>query len=130
MRTNFYGKTNKNKQNKMNLDGRAYVSKTSDVIIKVAAVVGAITVIGGAYTYYLNNIWRPKVIIDEIDFNNGLAKVRVGRKQYTIFGDATFLINTYGDWGIRFGTSRFNTTKYDRLELTKKGKVVEYLKAS
>lgn len=109
------------------MTGTAYISKTSDVIIKIAAFVGAVTVIGGAYTYYLNNIWKPKVEVDSIDFRNGLANVRVGNTEYTIYGDATFLINNFGDWGIRFGTSK-NTSGYDRLELTKKNMVVEYLK--
>ena len=110
------------------LDGKAYLSKTSDVLIKGAAIIGAITVIAGAYSFYLNNIWKPKVTIAEVDFEKGTAKVTVADKTYDIFGDATFLINNFGDWGIRFGTSKLNPTKYDRLELTKKGMVVEYLK--
>lgn len=111
------------------MNGTAYVSKTSDVIIKIAAVIGAITVIGGAYSFYLNNIWKPKVEIDSVDFESGLAYVRVGNTQYKIFGDATFLINNFGDWGIRFGTSK-GVSGYDRLELTKKNMVVEYLTRS
>lgn len=112
----------------MTLDGRAYVSKTSDIIIKIAAFVGAVTVIGGAYTYYLNNIWKPKVGVLSVDFDQGLAKVRVGSTEFDVFGDATFLINTFGDWGIRFGTTKGSARGYDRLELTKKNMVVEYLK--
>lgn len=107
--------------------GRAYVSKTSDVIIKIAAIVGAATVIAGAYTYYLNNIWKPTVEIVSVDFEKGIAVVKVGEKEVFVYGDATFLINTFGDWGIRFGSSRGNNY-YDRLELTKRGMVVEYLK--
>lgn len=107
--------------------GRAYVSKTSDVIIKIAAIVGAATVLAGAYTYYLNNIWKPNVEILTVDFEKGVALVKVGEKEVYVYGDATFLINTFGDWGIRFGSSRGNNY-YDRLELTKKGMVVEYLK--
>ena len=110
------------------MTGTAYVSKTSDVLIKIAAVVGAITVFGGAYSFYLNNIWKPKVEIESVDFEKGLALVRVGDTQYTIYGDATFLINNFGEWGIRFGTSRNRTSGYDRLELTKRMMVVEYLK--
>lgn len=108
-------------------EGRTYVSKTSDIIIKVAAFVGAITIIGGAYSYYLNNIWKPDVQIDTLDFDKGIAIVRVGKKSITVFGDSTFLIKSAGNWGIRFGTSKYNN-KYDRLELIKNGMVVEYLK--
>lgn len=112
----------------MTIDGRAYLSKTSDVIIKIAAFVGAVTVIGGAYTYYLNNIWKPKVDVESVDFNKGLAVVSVGGRRINVYGDATFMVNTFGDWGIRFGTSKGNIGGYDRLELTKKNMVVEYLK--
>lgn len=108
-------------------EGKVYVSKTSDVIIKIAAFVGAITIIGGAYSYYLNNIWRPDVEIQTIDFQRGVAVVRVGNQVIDVFGDSTFLIKSAGNWGIRFGTSKFNND-YDRLELVKNGMVVEYLK--
>lgn len=108
------------------VSGRTYVSKTSDVLIKIAAVVGAVTVIAGAYSYYLNNVWRPDVEVISVDFNKAIAKVKVGKKELYIYGDATFLINSVGDWGIRFGSSK-SSNFYDRLELTKKGMVVEYL---
>jgi len=107
--------------------GRSYVSKTSDVIIKIAAIVGAATVLAGAYTYYLNNIWKPDVEVLSVDFEKAVALVKVGGKEIYVYGDATFLINTFGDWGIRFGSTR-GTNYYDRLELTKKAMVVEYLK--
>lgn len=107
--------------------GRSYVSKTSDVIIKIAAIVGAATVLAGAYTYYLNNIWRPDVEIMDIDFSRAVARVKVGKREIYIYGDATFMVNSFGDWGIRFGSSK-SSNVYDRLELTKKGMVVEYLK--
>jgi len=107
---------------------KIYTSKSTDTLIKIAAVVGALTVIAGGYSFYLNNIWRPKVEILSVDFLKGEATVKVKNSTFLIYGDSTFLINAMGDWGIRFGSSRSNKDDYDRLELTKKGMVVEYLK--
>jgi len=100
------------------------LNKTTQVIIKFAAVVGAITVIAGGYTFYLNNIWKPKVSVISVDFVKGIAKIKVGgSKIVDIYGDASFSIG--GDWGIQFGKTN---NIYDSLDLTKNGMVVEYLK--
>ena len=61
-----------------------------------------------------------------------MAELKIGDKTIFIYGDATFLIATFGEWGVRFGTSisyapAYNKA-YDRIELTKRGMVVEYLK--
>lgn len=107
-------------------------SKTSDRLIKIAAIIGALTVIAGAYTYYLNNLWKPTIEVVSVDFSKGVAEIKIGDKTIFIYGDATFLIDSFGDWGIRFGTSLSHASaynkEYERLELTKKGMVVEYLK--
>ena len=103
------------------------LSKTSDRILKVAAVVGAITVIAGGYTWYLNNIWKPKVEVLSVDFTNGVAEIKYDDKIIDLEGDAIYWINA--DWGVRFGSIIINgKIQYDRVELLKKGMVVEYLK--
>jgi hypothetical protein len=99
------------------------LARTTDVVIKIAAIVGAITVIAGGYSFYINNIWKPNVEIIMVDFNIGVAEIKFHNKSIFIYGDATF--NLGGDWGIRFGV---NNGKYESVELTKKGMVVEYLK--
>lgn len=102
------------------------LSKTSDVLIKVAAVVGAITVIAGGYTWYINTLWKPNVFVNSVDFTTGTASLKVGGKDILLQGDSTYYINA--DWGIRFGMTRLdNNIIYNRLELTKKGMVYEYL---
>ena len=106
---------------------KVYISKSTDTIVKIAAVVGAFTVIAGGYSFYLNNIWRPKVEVVSVDFLKGEAQVKVKNETFLIYGDSTFMINAMGDWGIRFVSSRSNK-EYDRLELTKRNMVVEYLK--
>jgi hypothetical protein len=87
----------------------------------------SVTIIAGGYTWYLNNIWKPKVKVVSVDFNNGIAVLDYYGKEITIKGDAVYWLNA--DWGVRLGNIRTDSQqfKYDRLELLKKGMVVEYL---
>lgn len=109
-------------------EAKIQLSKTSAVLIKVATVIGAITVIAGGYSFFINNIWKPKVTVDSVDFDNGFATLSLPfGKEINIYGDGEFLIG--GDWGVQFGTTKKNgATTYERIELTKKGMVVDYLK--
>jgi len=104
------------------------LTRTNDRIIKIAAVVGAITIIAGGYSWYLNNVWKPNVSVTEVDFSNGTAKIDYRGHTIELEGDATYWLN--GDWGLRLGSIRdsVGNTRYDRIELLKHGMVVEYLK--
>lgn len=99
------------------------LSEGNATLLKVAAVVGAITVIAGGYTFYLNTIWKPTVEVISVDFDKAIASLLVGKRKVEIYGDALFQVG--GDWGIKFGQTK---GKYDSLQLTKKGMVVEYIK--
>jgi hypothetical protein len=107
---------------------RAKLSKTNDRILKVAAVVGAITIIAGGYSWYLNNVWKPTVKVTSVDFTKGVAEIEYRGHKIDLEGDAVYWLN--GDWGIKFGSIRDTSGNvyYDRIELLKKGMVVEYLK--
>lgn len=104
--------------------------ETSKILLKVAGVVGAITVIAGGYGFYMNYLWKPTVEVIDVDFEQGKAKIKLGGawgKIIEIDGDTLFLLA--GDWGIKFGTIlKDGKTVYDRLELVRKGMVYEYLK--
>lgn len=103
------------------------LSKTTNLLIQIAAVVGAITVLAGGYTFYLNYVWKPKIEVLDVDFENATAKLKFGNKTLDLEGDALFLLG--GDWGIKFGSTKKNgTLSYDRIELVRKGMVYEYLK--
>jgi hypothetical protein len=103
------------------------LSKTTNVLLQIAAVVGAITVLAGGYTFYLNYVWKPKVEVLEVDFNEATAKFKFGKKTLELEGDALFLLG--GDWGVKFGsTKKGSSLVYDRIELIRKGMVYEYLK--
>ena len=102
-------------------------SNTTNNIVRVAAIVGAITVIAGGYSFYLNNLWKPKIEVMSVDFANGIAQVKYRGELIDISGDAIYWLNA--DWGVRLGNTRKanQQTFYDRVELIKKGMVVEYL---
>ena len=104
------------------------LGKTNDAIIKVAAIVGAITIIAGGYTWYLNNVWKPHIEVISVDFENGKAQLKYRSKIIELEGDAVYWINA--DWGLRLGIviNDNGTPSYDRVDLLKKGMVVEYLK--
>lgn len=110
------------------------LSGATSTIIKIAAIVAAISAIAGGYSFYLNNIWIPNVNVNSIDYEKAIADITyknvIGQTNHvTVYGNATFILD--GLWGIRFGTT--NTTGgtiYDRLELTKSEMVYQYLKSS
>lgn len=103
-------------------------SKTTNNIVRVAAFVGAITIIAGGYTWYLNNVWKPHIEVISVDFENGKAQLKHRSKLIELEGDAVYWINA--DWGLRLGVliNDNGTPSYDRVDLLKKGMVVEYLK--
>ena len=101
------------------------ISNTNKIILSIAAIVGAITVIGGGYSYYMNNFYIPTIKVISIDFEKGIAKVQHKDKILNIFGDATFNVSVSSEWGVKFG---LNKGQYESLQLVKNGMVVQYLK--
>lgn len=102
------------------------LTKTNQIIIKVAAIIGAITVIAGGYTFYLNYLWKPKVEVVSVDFNQGILEFKFQGKTVQVFGDSNYYLA--GDWSIQLGSTKLNSgSKYDRIQLLKKNMVVEYL---
>jgi hypothetical protein len=103
------------------------LTKTNEIIIKAAAIIGAITVIAGGYTFYLNNIWKPKVEVVSVDFKQGILEFKFQGKTVQVFGDSNYYLA--GDWSIQLGSTNLSgENNYDRIQLLKKGMVVEYLK--
>jgi hypothetical protein len=115
-------------------DVKLKFSEGTKRLVEIGAVVVAITSIAGGYSFYVNNIWKPIVKVNSVDFANGVAEITVTKmfgitSIVTIYGNANF--NVGGDWAIRFGSSSLNNSNvYDRLELTKKDMVVEYLESA
>jgi hypothetical protein len=103
-------------------------STTSAIFLKIAAISTAAIAVVNVYIFYRNNIWHPKVVINSIDYKNGVANLTIDGKKFVLRGDSTFLINF--DWGIRFGFTFLPDGKrvYDRIEITKRGMVHEVVR--
>jgi hypothetical protein len=108
---------------------RLKLSRTSDVFLKTAAIIAGITALAGGYAFFLNYVWKPKVEVISADFDTGKATIRVGNlfvKIIDISGDTIYQLS--GDWGVRFGSVlQGSKLAYNRIELVRKGMVVEYL---
>jgi len=104
--------------------------KESKLVLKIVAVASVITALGGAYYFFVNNVWKPKIKIISLDFENGFAKIQMPFGRIVdIYGDSQFLIG--GAWGVRFGTITKNgKNSYENLQLLKNGLVEEYLDTS
>jgi hypothetical protein len=104
------------------------LSTTSSIFLKIAAISTATLALIGIYTFYKNNIWHPKVVVNSIDYPNGIADLSINGKKFILRGDSLFLIDF--DWGIKFGYTFLNGGKrvYDRIEVTKRGMVHEVIR--
>ena len=111
-------------------DVRLRLSKTSDIFLKTAAIIAGVTALAGGYAFFLNYVWKPKVEVVRADYDTGTATIRVGHlfiKTIDISGDTIYQLS--GDWGVRFGSVlQGSKLVYNRIELVRKGMVVEYLK--
>jgi hypothetical protein len=102
--------------------------KTSSFFLKLAAISTAALAVVNVYSFYRNNIWHPKVVINSVDYANGVANLTINGKRFVLRGDSLFLIDF--DWGIKFGFTFLPDGKrmYDRIEVTKRGMVHEVLR--
>jgi len=104
------------------------INKGEEVLLKVAAISAAIVGIATAWSFYKNNLWHPKIIVQSVDFNKGVAQLLINGKPFVLRGDSSYLIGF--DWGIKFGviTSPNGTKKYDRIEVLKRNLVEQVIR--
>lgn len=102
--------------------------KTSDFFLKLAAISTAVLAVVNAYSFYRNNVWHPKIVVNNVDYENGIANLTINGKRFILRGDSLFLIDF--DWGIKFGYTYLPSgiRVYDRIEITKRGMVHEVLR--
>lgn len=114
----------------MVVNSKISFEKESKIVLKVVAVATIITALGGAYYFFVNNIWKPKIKVLSVDFENGFAKIQMPFGRIVdIYGDSQFLVG--GAWGVRFGTiNKDGKNSYENLQLLKNGLVDEYLDTS
>jgi len=106
------------------------ISKGEEILLKAASIGAALLAIVSVYSFYMNNIWKPKVDVKEVDFEKGIAEINVNEKPFVLRGDSPFLIKF--DWGIRFGyTFRSDGRRvYDRIEILKRNMVQKVIRES
>jgi hypothetical protein len=99
------------------------LSRGEEILLKIASVGAAVLGIVSVYSFYKNNIWKPKVNVKKVDFKNGIAELDINGKPFILKGDSSFLIAF--DWGIKFGTTyKPNGVRvYDRIEILKRNLV-------
>lgn len=99
------------------------ISRGEEILFKVAGIGAAVLGIVSIYGFYKNNIWKPKVNVKKVDFQNGIAELELNGKPFILRGDSAYLIAF--DWGIKFGfTVKSNGQRvYDRIEILKRNMV-------
>lgn len=106
------------------------LSKGEEILLKAASIGAALLGVVAVFTFYKNNIWSPSIEVDDVDYKNGVAKLKINGKPFILRGDSSYLI-AY-DWGIKFGfTPTVDGRRvYDRIELLKRNMVHKVLRSS
>lgn len=99
------------------------INQGEEWLLKAAGFGAALLGLVSVYTFYINNVWHPKVEVKSVDYKKGVAELLVNGKPLTLKGDSSYLIAQ--DWGIKFGYTFKGDGKreYDRIEVLKKGMV-------
>ena len=105
------------------MDYKFNISKGEEILLKIASVGAALLGVVAVYSFYKNNIWKPKVNVKSVDFSNGVANLEINDKPFVLKGDSSYLI-AY-DWGIKFGYTLKSDGRrvYDRIEILKRNMV-------
>lgn len=99
------------------------ISRGEEILLKAASIGAALLGLVGVYSFYMNNVWKPDIVVKKVDFANGLAEIEINGEPLSLKGDSTYLIRF--DWGVRLGFT-FNAQGkrvYDRIEVIKRGMV-------
>lgn len=104
------------------------INEGEEILLKAASIGAAILGVVAVYTFYKNNIWKPKIVVNSVDFKNGVADLTINDRPFVLRGDSAYLI-AY-DWGVRFGFTPTPDGKrvYDRIEVIKRNMVQKVIK--
>ena len=93
----------------------------------IAIIITSGLAIAGGYSFYKSNIWKPKVLIKSVDFDNGEAQLIINGRNIALRGNS--VLNAGAVWGVRFGTNGQDQTNfYESIELIKNNMLYEILK--
>lgn len=95
------------------------VSKSLTVLNTTILIVAGLSAIGTVYWFWRNNLWRPKVKVNSVDYTKGHAELLVNGKTKKLYVNE--VLNAGGEWGLRFAgiTTPTNATYYNRIELVR-----------
>jgi hypothetical protein len=101
------------------------LSKTAEVLLKVAAISTAVLALFNVYSFYRNELWKPDIKVQDVDYNNGIAHLLIDGREFVLRGDSVYHISY--EWGIKFGYTPLGNGKRiaDRIEITKRGMVAK-----
>ena len=104
------------------------ISEGEEFLLKAASIGAAVLGIVAVYNFYKNNLWEPKIEVLDVDYNKGVAKLKINGREFILRGDSSYLIGF--DWGIKFGyTPVGNARIADRIEVLKRGMVHKVIRS-
>lgn len=99
------------------------IKKQLGLLNIIFALAGGISIVGGAIWFIRSNVWRPAIVIDSIDYANGIAQLHINGIPRTLYKNAT--LSAGAVWGVRF--NGINPQIPDRIELVKNDLVYEVI---
>ena len=91
------------------------LSRVKTFFVEFGAVATALATIGTCYFLFMNNIWKPKVELLSVDYENGVAIISVNGVQAALYKNEKYAVG-WG-WSIQFGTDYDKNVQ--RVELVK-----------
>lgn len=109
------------------------LSKGEQGLLKIAAISTAILALVNILNFYKSNLWKPKVEVISVDYDNAIAELLVNGKKKIIKGESPYSISYIGNtiWSIKFGTSYIGSgiRVNDRIELLNNNSVEDIIDA-
>lgn len=99
--------------------------RTLQTFASIASFAIGVSAVAGIYALYRNNIWRPSVTINNVDWDQGIAGVTINGNTNTLYAGSDLAAGA--SWAIRFAQSATQSTGYGRIELIKNSDVYDYL---
>lgn len=105
------------------------ISRGEEFLLKAASIGAAVLGVVAVYSFYKNNIWKPKIVVKKVDYPNSYAELEINGRPFILRGDSSYLISY--DWGVKLGfTPKADGKRYaDRIEVLKRNLVKDVLRS-
>lgn len=91
------------------------IKKNTSTISKIVAVMAPVAAIVYGVHWYLDNIWQPRIKLDDVNYEKLVAKIIVNGHERVLYAGSTIAAG-FG-WGVRF--AGINPEDPDRIEVTR-----------